>query len=73
MLKPLVVAAAAIAIGPFQVRGVIEGYISVLGNEREFFWSFLILGKQPNHSGQAYCEKTRDESTHGKARSIFPS
>jgi hypothetical protein len=55
LFKKLVVTCAAIAVGTFQVRGVIESYVSILRRKRDFFRrSFLrILGKNPNRSAQA--------------------
>jgi hypothetical protein len=74
LLEQLVMTDSAIAVGSLQVRGVIEGYVPVLGDKREFCRrSFLILGKNPKRSTQSDSEKTHEESSHAKKVAFLQS
>ena len=65
-------AGGAIAVRTFQVRGVIEGYVPILGDESELLGrSFFVLSKRPERSAYADGEKTCNDSTHARKVALF--
>jgi hypothetical protein len=71
LLEQLVMTDHAIAICTFQVRGVIEGHVPILGRKREFFRGFLLLGNKYQCSCQARGQQTRDENAHATNVSVL--
>ncbi len=63
---------SAIAVRTFQVRGVIESYVPILGDESELLGrSFFVLSKRPERSAYANGEKTCNDSTHARKVALF--